>query len=348
MAKHVSKIEDGFALKRQRVRSECRRMPTQAIRSALFLTILLPIVAGAQKLPSNDYHQHLLSPAVASLIGEPRTFLARDLIAQMDAIGIRRAVVLSLAYQFGNPNRPRVKDEYTLVKAENDWTASQVKQYRDRLLGFCGVDPLRDYALSEIERCSHNPYLKFGLKLHFGNSDVDLDNPQHVEKLRQAFHAADSHHMAIVVHMHANVNHHRPYGRKEAEIFLTQVLPSAPHSTIQIAHLAGSGGYDDPATDAALTVFLQAISYHDKRVTHVYFDISGVAGIGAWESKKEQIASRIRQVGVHRILFGSDGAWSGFTPAKAVAAFDVLPLTDQEFRIIRANTPSYMTSFAAR
>jgi predicted TIM-barrel fold metal-dependent hydrolase len=320
-------------------------MPIKLIRRILLLTILLPVVADAQqKLPMNDYHEHLLSPAVAKFIGQSKPFLARDLIAEMDAAGIRHAVVLSLAYQFGNPNRPRVGDEYTMVKAENDWTAAQVKQYPNRLLAFCGVDPLRDYALSEIDRCSRNPYLKSGLKLHFGNSDVNLDNPKHVAKLRQVFRAADRHHMAIVIHMHANVNHHRPYGEKEAEMFLTHVLPVAPHSTVQIAHLAGSGGYDDPATDAALSVFIHAISQHDERVSHVYFDISGVAGLGKWESKKEQIALRIRQVGVHRILFGSDGAWTTFTPSKAITAYNELPLTGEEFRTIDTNVPPYMTS----
>jgi predicted TIM-barrel fold metal-dependent hydrolase len=297
-------------------------MPIRVTRRILLLAILLPAVADAQRLPINDYHEHLLSTAVAKFIGQPKPFLARDLIAEMDAAGIRCAVVLSLAYQFGNPNRPRVGDEYTMVKAENDWTAAQVKQYRNRLLGFCGVDPLRDYALAEIDRCSRNPYLKSGLKLHFGNSDVDLDNPKHVEKLRQVFRAADRHHMAIVI------------------------LPSAAHSTIQIAHLTGSGGYDDHATDAALSVFIHAISQHDVRVSHVYFDISGVAGLGEWNSKKEQIALRIRQVGVHRILFGSDGAWTTFTPSKAIAAYDELSLTDEEFSTIDTNVPPYMTSDA--
>jgi hypothetical protein len=52
-------------------------------------------------------------------------------------------------------------------------------------------------------------------------------------------------------------------------------------------------------------------------------------------------------VGVHRILFGSDGAWSGFTPTKAVAAYNELPLTDEEFRIIESNLPPYMNVHAA-
>jgi hypothetical protein len=48
--------------------------------------------------------------------------------------------------------------------------------------------------------------------------------------------------MAIVVHMHANIDHHRPYGAKEARIFLEQLFPEAPDVVVQIAHLAGGGG----------------------------------------------------------------------------------------------------------
>jgi uncharacterized protein len=304
--------------------------------------LLLPLIAFAQQSPRADWHQHLLSPAVAHIVGQPKPFLARDLIAEMDAAGIRQAVVLSMAYQFGNPYRPPVKDEYKQVKAENDWTSAQVGQFPGRLFVFCGVNPLRDYAVSEIERCSHDPNLRIGLKLHFGNSDVNLDNPEHVRKLQEVFRAADAHRMAIVVHLHPNFDHHRPYGKKEAQIFLTQVLPTAPHSPVQIAHLAGSGGFDDPATDSALSVFLEAIANHDARVSHLYFDISGVAGLGDWRNKKELIASRIRQAGVHRILFGSDGAWTGFTPLRAVKAFDELPLTREEFHVIDTNVAPYM------
>jgi hypothetical protein len=34
------------------------------------------------------------------------------LIPLLDAAGIERALVLSLAYQYGNPSKPQVKDEY--------------------------------------------------------------------------------------------------------------------------------------------------------------------------------------------------------------------------------------------
>jgi predicted TIM-barrel fold metal-dependent hydrolase len=150
--------------------------------------------------------------------------------------------------------------------AENDWTSAQVAKYPGRLLGFCSVNPLRPHALEEIARCAKDANLRTGLKLHFGNSDVDVENPEHLAKVRQVFRAAHEHGMAIVVHTHANIDHHRPYGTKEARIFLEQLLPQAPDVPVQIAHLAGGGGYDDPTIDEALSVFVEAIERKDPRM----------------------------------------------------------------------------------
>jgi len=290
-----------------------------------------------------DYHQHLLSPAAAKLAGLPQPFTARDLIRLMDAAGVHRALVLSLAYQYGNPNKPPVANEYAQARKENDWTAGQVAQFPDRLRAFCAVNPLKSYALKEINRCAKNRYLRSGLKLHFGNSDVDLDDPQQVAQVQRVFQAADAHGMAIVVHLRPSVNRHRPYGAREAEVFLNQVLPSAPHVPVQIAHLAGAGSFDDPSVDEALSVFVKAIAQGDPRMAHVYFDISGVAGVGQWKDKQPRIAQRIREIGVSRILFGSDGAFGGgMAPADALAAYRKLPLTDQEFHTIDSNLAPYM------
>jgi predicted TIM-barrel fold metal-dependent hydrolase len=297
----------------------------------------------AQSQPSIDYHQHLLSPWVAALGSLPSSFTASDLIPLLDAAGVQRALILSQAYQYGSPNRPPLPNEYSQVQRENDWTAQQVAEFPNRLRAFCGVDPLKPYAASEIERCAKDPYLHYGLKLHFGNSDVDLDDRGEVTQLRGVFRTADEHGMAVVVHLHPSVHHHREYGAKEAEIFLNEVLPSAPHVFVQIAHLAGAGGFDDPSVDRALSVFIAAIRKHDGRMAHVYFDICGVAGVGEWEKKKEVIARRIRQIGVKRILWGSDGAFGGgVTPAEAFKAYRKLPLTKDEFRTIETNLTPYM------
>src|SRR5437773_35525 len=236
---------------------------------------LLPLSwAQSQTPPLVDYHQHLFSPAIVALASAVTTsapphlspVAASALVAQLDAAGIRRALVLSVAYMYGNPNRPPVDDEYGKVKAENDWTSRQVARFPDRLRGFCSVNPLKDYAIEELARCAKDPQLHIGLKLHFGNSDVDLDNPQHVQQLRRVFRTANEHRMAIAVHMRSSVTRKRPYGEAEARVILNEVFPAAPDVPIQIAHLAGAGGYDDASVDQALAVFVDAIAKQDRHM----------------------------------------------------------------------------------
>ena len=54
--------------------------------------------------------------------------------------------------------------------------------------------------------------------------------------------------------------------------------------------------------------------------------------------KLDLIATRIRQIGIDGVLFGSDGALPpAYTPQKTWAAFRRLPLNDAEFKIIAGN-----------
>jgi predicted TIM-barrel fold metal-dependent hydrolase len=102
--------------------------------------------AAAQVAPAADHHQHLFSPTMVALLDTTHTqppITARDVIALLDSAGIRKAVVLSVAYIYGSPART-VDSEYTRVRAENDWNAAQASQYPDRLRAFCGFNPLKD------------------------------------------------------------------------------------------------------------------------------------------------------------------------------------------------------------
>ena len=109
-----------------------------------------------------------------------------------------------------------------------------------------------------------------------------------------------------------------------------------------MAHLAGAGGYDAPAIDEALRVYVDAVARNDPRMTHVYFDVSGVAGLGDWRDKRDLIATRIRQLGLQRILFGSDGTPDLLRPRDAWAMFRELPLTDAELDLIMSNVAPYL------
>jgi predicted TIM-barrel fold metal-dependent hydrolase len=299
--------------------------------------------AQAETPRLTDHHQHLFSPAIVAGAPTLKVVTGKDLVARLDAAGIGRAVVLSTAYQFGNPNKPPFPDEYARVVAENDWTAAEAAASGGRLIPFCSFNPLKDYALAELERCAGAPGHHRGLKLHFGNSDVQLEEPGHREALRRVFAAANARRMPIVVHMRPSVTRQRPFGAAQAQAFIEHLLPAAPDIVVQIAHLAGAGGYEDPGIDAALGVFVDAVKRRDPRLAQVYFDISGVVGVGDWLPHASTIAIRLRGLGLERILFGSDGAVSDDSmPLARLTDFRKLPLSEAELRRIEANVAPYL------
>ncbi len=315
------------------------------MRAAIVYALVLTPLSGlrGQAAPEVDHHQHLFSPAAAALVtGDPNSpgISASDLIALLDSAGIRRALVLSVAYTWGSANRS-VENEYEKVRAENDWTSQQVAQYPGRLRAFCSFNPLKPYAFDELARCAKDPQLHAGLKLHFGNSDVDLDNPQNVAQVRRVFQAANELRMPIVVHMHTSISKRRNYGGAQAHVFLNELLPEAPDIPVQIAHLTGAGDYDD-STDAVLAVFVEAIRDGDPRVKNLWFDVTSVVLADIALEKAKLVATRIRQIGLDRVLYGSDAPAGGnLPPREGWAAFRQLPLTDREFLTIAENVAPY-------
>lgn len=304
--------------------------------------LLLACAAYGQPTPLADHHQHLFGPGVTKASATLAPITARDLVALLNAAGIQRAVVLSVAYMLGSPGRT-IENEHDAVRTENDWTGEQAARFPDRLIAFCSFNPLKDYALEELARCSKDPRLRAGLKLHFGNSAVDYHNPRHVERLRQIFRAANRHRMPVAVHMRASISRKLAYGRDEALIFLNELLPEAPDIPVQIAHLAGAGGYADPLVDNAAAVFVEAIAKGDPRTRRLYFDATAVALRDLPDDRARLAARRIRELGVQRILYGSDAAAGGnLPPREGWAAFLRLPLSEDEFRTIAGNVPAYL------
>jgi predicted TIM-barrel fold metal-dependent hydrolase len=74
----------------------------------------------------------------------------------------------------------------------------------------------------------------------------------------------------------------------------------------------------------------------------VYFDVSGIAIPGAWEDKAGLIVKRIRQIGINRVLYGSDVAVPVNTPKEALERWHKLPLTREEFHTIESNVTPYL------
>jgi uncharacterized protein len=262
-------------------------------------------------------------------------FEANDLIALLDQAGIRRAVILSGAYAFSAKDLPPSQDEYAKVRAENDWNAKQVAQFPDRLVAFCSVNPLKDYALTEIRRCAEDLRMR-GVKLHFDNSGVALTNPDHLKRVRAVFFEANRLRLPLVVHLQTQTD----YGAREAKIFLEEVLPEAPDVVVQIAHMAGSGpGWNDEA----LRVYADAVAKGDPRTKNLYFDLATVAE-GQSYGRLSLLAERIREIGVQRILFGSDAAFGERpTPRQQWAMFQgYTPVSQAEISAIANNVAPYL------
>ncbi|MDQ3800857.1 MAG: amidohydrolase family protein [Acidobacteriota bacterium] len=261
---------------------------------------------------------------------------AEQLVAKLDAAGIKRAAVLSVAFWFGSAFR-KTKDEYAKVKAENDWLAQQVARFPERLVGFCSFNPLKDYALEELDRCAKNPHFK-GLKLHFGNSGVNVLDAQHVEKLRAVFRAANEKRFPIIAHLWITGK----YGAEHSEAFLNRVVSAAPDIPIQIAHMAASG--PDYHSDDALEVYARAAVANNPLMKNLYFDVASMVTPDSSPKTLELVARRLRELGLRRVLFASDYAPGGNNaePLDAWNAFRRLPLKPEEFNAVAGSVAPYM------
>jgi predicted TIM-barrel fold metal-dependent hydrolase len=266
-----------------------------------------------------------------------RVLEADELIALLDEARIQRALVLSSAYLYGAPDQ-QPANEAQMARADNEWTAAQTARYPDRLFAFCGIAPLRPWALDEIARCDADPRVT-GLKLHFGNSRVDLRDPAHLARVRAVFRAANQRRMPIVAHLRT---WEIPYGAEFSQLFLDSVLPFAPDIPIQVAHMTGSGpGWEDPPSDSALAVFAQAAQAGDPRMRRLWFDLATVVNQGISAGTAQRLADRIRALGVERVVYGSDlaiGSSANLPPRQGWAAvMGLLPLAEAELRTIATN-----------
>lgn len=297
-----------------------------------------------------DHHVHIFSPRDRSYLIQqidgldslPPLGLNKYLkIMKRDAV--EKAAILSTAYFFSTPGE-NTKENFDAVQADNNRIAKAITKHPDTLAGFFSVNPLSDSVFVEMDRNAGKNIFS-GLKLQLANSGVNLRNQKHLRRLGKVFKKANSMSLGMVVHMRSR---EKPYGRKDARLFIDSLLAKAPDIPIQIAHAAGWGGYD-VQTDHVLGVFANRSS-NDKLGEHIYFDISAVIRPvkkqdstatpehSSWypEKRYDRLAKQLRRIGLNRILFGTD--WPDWSPADYKAdIMEQLPLSKEELRIIFAN-----------
>lgn len=313
-------------------------MKSRALLPALLLFAGCTTVSTpADVVPLVDFHQHLVSPAFAPIAELPERDGAA-LLRELDAAGIGRAVVLSVGYSFSD-ERKGLTDPDRLTREENDWTSAQVAHSAGRLIGFCSANPLRDAAYREIERCLGLPGMA-GIKLHLGNSGISLRNADHLARIQALAKLAQNRRVPTLVHMRARGGAN--YGPEDVRLFLQQVVPLAPDSGFVVGHLGYAGPGYPPANDEVMAAFAELLAQGRREWRNVYFDVATNVTPDTTAEEAALVAQRLRQVGLSRVLYGSDLSPPGGSIRAGWQTFrGKVPLTTAEFERIARNRPRF-------
>ena len=312
------------------------------------LAVLLPVLAiavlpighasaqGAEPAPlvatgaALDVHTHVVSQGLTDFFsggGVPYAG-ADDLIARLDEANVRRAIILSAAY-FGQP--VGFVDD-SKVAPENDFVSAEVAKFPDRLIGFCGINPLVASALDEIDRCLALPGM-VGIKLHLETSGVDMTSAADVAALDAVFGRIEARDAPVLMHVAD------PYGLpldNKGLVNLGGILMS--HPTVRVAHAHCAGNTDVDAIEMWLRVrhsgYDPTTSYVDISACLAYFKDAPLA-------QRELIVWRLRKWGIGNVLFGSDYfALDGDTPKQTIDILLQYPFTQEELDTILGNDGS--------
>lgn len=322
------------------------------------LTLLLFILTGTLNAqpPAADHHIHIRSDdateALVRILSEVRGMDevpiesaagASEVIARLDSSGTRYAALLSTAYFFAMPDLD-FENEELRTRNENDFVASQAEQAPGRLAAFCAVNPMSNYALSEIIRCGESGRFA-GLKLHFANSDIDLRNSDDVDQLKKIFREAARQDLAVIAHTWTR---NPDYGAEDMKIFIDELLPEAEGIPVQVAHLGGPGTFSEITAEAA-RVLAKEIESENPAMENVYFDIAEVPhhpGRAENQEKKEEmnqanreLARLIKQLGSDRVFWGTD--WIAGPVDIYMMELQPMPLPDDVWDEIRGNIAPY-------
>lgn len=278
------------------------------------------VVRGA----SLDAHTHLISQVLLDGLtggGVPAAG-ADDLIAQLDSAHIDRAIVLGLGYW-------TLPDDSNMA-AENDYTASEVAKYPDRLIGFCGVNPRYESALDEIDRCLRHPNM-LGIKLQGG--DYDWTDLGLVSAISAVLKKAGEKNAPVLLHVSGP-----PLDAKAMEN-VYETLGANQDTRIVIAH---AGGMVDWETEAYLIP--QVLVPPLINPENLFMDLSATLKFyqDAPLSKRELMVWRFRKWGVDKLFFGSDylNVAPQQTPSEALQTISRYPFTQAELDTILSNDGS--------
>ena len=178
-----------------------------------------------------------------------------------------------------------------------------------------------------------------GIKLHFGNSGLTLRDPVHATEVGAVFRLAERRRAPLLVHLRARGGQN--FGAEDARLFL-YLIDVAPSIEIVIAHLGATGPGYTAQNDSVMAEFGAAAQRNDKRLDHVYFDVGSTVTDRISVETAALVATRIRQVGPQRVLYGSDLLAPGGSIRAGWQIFSRrIPLTAEELQTIAGNVTEF-------
>lgn len=277
-----------------------------------------------------DVHLHLASQTLADIFsgGELPAAEAEDAIARLDEAHVDRGVVLAAGYM----GFPVGFEDDSNVAPENDYVAAEVAKYPDRLIGFCGINPLFASAVHEVDRCLDLPGM-VGVKIHMEGSGVDMTDDADVAALSAVFDAVEARNAPVLMHAAD------PSGFPLTAVGYRNLFSVlGDHPTLRVTHAHCAGRSDMDAIEQIRRVAgseYTANAWVDMSACLHYFE-------GAPKAERERIVWELRQWGIENVLFGSD--YLQFlpeqTPLETLQTLSRYPFTQREIDTILANDGS--------
>jgi predicted TIM-barrel fold metal-dependent hydrolase len=297
------------------------------------VVLAIPPANAAELTWRADHHLHLASPGLCKLVGEclpthdPPAVYAADAVRALDDSGIAKGVVLSCAYLYGLADLKLPGREIAAqVREENEFTASEVRRYPGRLVGFLSVDPLQPSAEDEIRHWAGSREL-VGVKIHFSASAVNLRDAGQRAQVANVLTAAAAQHMPIVVHIGGGA-----FDGNDAEVFIREVLPHAGESMVQIAHAGGGLPRLRDHQVEVMRAFADHMARDDPATRRVLFDVSYVPAPDESAASRARLLRQMRKIGLARFVFGSD--FNVLTPRQEIENLRLLGLSAEEWQAL--------------
>ena len=215
-----------------------------------------------------DAHTHLFPP------GMDKVGTAEMLIAEMDACGIGKAVIMGIY--------PRV---------HNEFIAEQTQSHPDRLIGLASVNPNDGQAaLDLLDRCVREFGSK-GVKIHPSMQHFRADDTELLTPLVSKIEALN-----IPVLMHSWAWPGQPDGNS-APTRIMNMAQKFPNVTFVMAHAGGMRFMD-----------LLVLSRRKRlqRLNNLYVDLSSILFDVADSPMLPILSWTLARIGLDRVLMGSD------------------------------------------